>query len=54
VQARALGVLAGPLSELRSVIRAGVSLSTYHPKGDGQRWARADDILAAARAALST
>jgi rhamnulokinase len=53
VQARALGVIEGTLPELRSLVRAGVSLRRYVPSDSDATWDRADDIVLSGRATLS-
>jgi rhamnulokinase len=53
VQARALGVLSGPLADLRSIVRRGTSLATYSSHDDEPRWQRAEDVVLAARAAAA-
>ncbi|HTQ92877.1 MAG TPA: rhamnulokinase family protein [Streptosporangiaceae bacterium] len=53
VQARALGVIAGSLPELRSLIRRGVRPATYLPGSSEKAWERASDIVLSSRAARS-
>jgi rhamnulokinase len=53
VQARALGVLSGPLSELRSIVRQGATLVGYSSRDDETRWHRAEQVVLAARAAAA-
>ncbi|NUT96386.1 MAG: rhamnulokinase [Saccharothrix sp.] len=47
VQARALGVLSGDLSELRDVVRSSTELVRYEPSGDSQAWRAAEKLLTA-------
>jgi rhamnulokinase len=53
VQARTLGVIEGSLPELRSIVRQGASLTTYHPSGSEAVWERADGIVLSSRAGVS-
>jgi rhamnulokinase len=53
VQARAIGVLTGGLSDLRAVMRDGLALRTYLPRSDEALWLRADEIVLVARAAVA-
>jgi rhamnulokinase len=51
VQARALGVIDGPLSELRSVVRRDVRPHTYMPTNCEKAWERASETVLSSRAA---
>ncbi|WP_447004088.1 rhamnulokinase [Saccharothrix isguenensis] len=47
VQARALGVVTGGLSELRALVRASTELARYEPNGDASAWQAAEERLTA-------
>ena len=49
VQARALGVTGGSLSELRSLVERGTRLARYQPEDQGAAWERADEVVLASR-----
>jgi rhamnulokinase len=49
IQARALGVTAGSLPELRSLVRRGTRLTRYRPAEQEAAWERADEIVLASR-----
>jgi rhamnulokinase len=53
VQARALGVTAGSLPELRSFVRRSVHLTRYEPDEQEATWERADEVVLASRAPVS-
>jgi rhamnulokinase len=53
VQARAAGVVAGGLPELRALLRATQETRTYLPSGSAAAWAAAEARLSGARSATS-
>ncbi len=49
IQARAVGAASGSLTELRSLVRQGVHVTTYSPDGRDQEWERTDEIVLSSR-----